>query len=621
MLKTEDKIYFINTFRNYLNNANKEFSRKYTPSLRELLNDYLELHNDIINSLENEKLRYSYKAQLSIMQNFIERSVYTKSSISTDLSFLLAKLRSYAKNKDEKDNKNKDTVSKEFLSDSLCQYCKAILKKIEGINLYQEILDIFKNASSYIEFDLCIEALVNELIYDGYSLVYLQKWYQNTSSEYKKEQGMDYDGFINELIKFKKPKEYFEVYLTMKNDDIEKITNWNIGNSLKVEFVNRESLDEELKTYLQFNSTNRAIKIFIHSMDGYCATFNAIDAMNAYLLIINLINENDFSINNKSAFKDKSNNSITKLNLNNSDSNFLQSSMDKREKYDLQDFISYRTDIYELNIKTGEIASIERSLNILKSASSIYNQQNRLIELWSVLEYLLSYYSSNSIISKAKDIIPKLMCLYMLKDRLNIFWNVLQASINREEEAEEFMASSSLTTNKEKYDVSKLISNIKKNKETLIDKFGYNGVVLNRQYSELGCMIDKKMDLAALIEKTHQMIEDDISRIYRTRNIVVHSGNQTHTNILLKNIRLTRYLSNLLGVILHYKMKNNEITIQEILYSIPATYENYLEELKEFKKSKNTKGKDSQSEDSQSEDSNEDESVVEEIFKPSYLFL
>ena len=134
-------------------------------------------------------------------------------------------------------------------------------------------------------------------------------------------------------------------------------------------------------------------------------------------------------------------------------------------------------------------------------------------------------------------------------------------------------------------------------------------------------MIDKKMDLAALIEKTHQMIEDDISRIYRTRNIVVHSGNQTHTNILLKNIRLTRYLSNLLGVILHYKMKNNEITIQEILYSIPATYENYLEELKEFKKSKNTKGKDSQSEDSQSEDSNEDESVVEEIFKPSYLFL
>lgn len=389
----------------------------------------------------------------------------------------------------------------------------------------------------------------------------------------------------------------------MKNDDLAEINNWSIDYNLKIEFIDKTVLDEEIRNYLQISSTNRAIKLCVNSMDGYSAAFKAINSINAYLLIINLIKKNTYSINEKISFVDKNTKKATNFNINSNDSSYLLSGIDTREKYDLEDFIKYRKEIYEKNIITGEIISIERCLNILKDNSS-YNQQNRLIELWSVLEYLLSYYSSDSIISKAKDIIPKIMCLYMLKDKLNIFWNLLSYSVNKEELAEEFMAKSLLDGNKEKYDISKLIENINTYNVTLQDKFGYNGIILNRKYFELGCILDKEVDLSVIIKDTHQTIEDDIIRIYRTRNIIVHSGNQTKTNTLLKNVRLTQYISNLIGVILHYKMKNNEHTIQEILYSIPATYENYLKMLEKFKKEKDF-----------------NINLLQEIFKPHYLFL
>lgn len=600
MSEEKDDIYFINCFRNYINNTNKEFSRKYTPSIRELFNDYLELHNDSLNSSQNDKLLKSYKAQLIIMDNFIESSIFRKSSFGSDLLNLLVMIRQYKKETDS-DNKETKSNTKEWITHSLYSYCTSLQKKICGINLYYEIINIYRASKNYVDFDLCVEAIINELVYDGYSLIYLREWYKNTTPKYKVDDVMDYNSFINEFSNFNKDEQYYDIFLTIKNDDINEISNWAIDYDLCLEFVEKDNLETQICNHLQLNSTNRAIKISIKSMDGYSATFKAVNAINAYLLIVNLTKTDTLSINDKISFLDKISGESTNLNIQSNDAKILFLSLDKKEKNDLEDFIQYRKDIYEKKIRTGEIASIERSLNILKDALS-YNQQNRLIELWSVLEYLLSYYSSSSIILKAKDIIPKIMCLYMFKDKLNTFWSLLLSSLNREAIVEEFISQSLYDNNVEKYDIKLIIDNIVSYGEKLTDKFGYNTIILNRKYCELGSIIGAKVDLKKIITSTHQKIEDDIVRIYRTRNIMVHSGNQTKSNILLKNTRLTQYISNLIGVLLHYKRKNNEHTIQEILYSIPVTYENYLNILKQFKDQK-------------------DSDLLVEIFKPKYLFL
>jgi hypothetical protein len=222
--------------------------------------------------------------------------------------------------------------------------------------------------------------------------------------------------------------------------------------------------------------------------------------------------------------------------------------------------------------------------------------------LWNVLEGVLSYYSGDSIISKARYIIPKLMCLYYLKDKLNVFWNTLQKSRGYEQVVEDFIRDSTHETNHDKYDVLKLLTNIIKYGEDLGNHFGTNKYILNRKYLELGQIIVGKSNLFEEVNEIHKKIEYDIIRIYRTRNVLVHSGNTTKTNILLKNARLMQYISNLMGVILHYKMKNSNHTISEILYSIPETYDYYLNDSKNFK-------------------NNTDCNRAAEIFKPTYLFL
>lgn len=605
MLKEEDKIYFINCFRNYVNNANKEFSRKHCPSIREILNDFLELHHDVLQSVENQKLQKSYIAQLNAMEIFIKNNIFNKSSFAKDLSILLKEIMSYGKEQTDKKDKSVSN-DKSWISHSLYNYCVALLKKLNSDNLYEEIINVFCTCTTYSEFDMCVEALINELIFDGYSLIYLKEWYTNTSVLYKKDNSMNYDDFIKSFIALKKDEQEFEVFLTIKNDNINTVQHWKIDYELEITFVDKKDITEEISKHLQFNSTNRAIKVCIKRSDTHSAAFKVVDTLNDYLLIINLVNNsNTFSINEKVVVKYADNYKIEKLNITLNDAKFLLSNIDKREKYDLEDFTQYRDNIYRSNIKTGEITSIERSLNILKN-NTPYNQQNRLIELWSILEYLLSYYSSNSIISKAKDIIPKMMCLYLLKEKLNIFWNLLLKSHNRRELANEFITKSLVVDSDEKYDVSKLIANIQSYSTNLNGSLGYHEVIINRRYCELGSIISGGLNLEKLIKDTHKMIESDVVRIYRTRNIIVHSGNQTQTNILLKNVRLTQYLSNLVGVLLHYKRKNTEHSIQEILYSIPVTYENYLGMVGELKKSNHD---------------NVCEELLVEIFKPHYLFL
>lgn len=598
-MKETDKIYFLNCFRNYIYNSNKEFSRKYSPSIRELLNDYVELYDDILKSTDSDKLKKSHSEQLDVIVIFITKSIFFKSTYNRDLSILVSKINEYKNKTKDNESKSKDY----FLPSSIYSMCTSFLKKLNYVNLYKEIVNIVYSTASYSELDNCVETLINELIFDGYSLIYIKEWYKYVVDLCKIEDRFDYDKFINEICNLKRDKKEYNIYLTIKNDNM-GIEEWFIDYNLQMEFVNKQNLMEGIQKHLQFNGINRAIKFKIKAIDGYAATFNVLNSFKSYFLIINLMSADIlYSVNDKISFENEKSKEINHINISVNDAKIILPKIDSREKYDLQDFVKYRKNVYEKNIVIGEITSIERCLNILKDSNS-ENNENRLIELWSVLEYLLSYYSGNSIIGKAKEIIPKIMCLYLLKDKLNIFWSILQKSLKREEIVEDFINKSLLSDSFEKYDIKKLLYNVQHFNKTLIGKFGYNSQILDRKYCEIGGIISKKIDIVKYLKEIHEMIEADIIRIYRTRNIIVHSGNLTKTNVLLKNARLMQYISNLIGVILYYKMKNNEHTIKEILYSIPETYRDYFEQLNKLKNEKNT-----------------DKVDMEEVFKPKYLFL
>jgi len=584
--------YFIDLFKSYIRNYNKVFSKKYSPSIRELLCDYIELYNDMATSPENQKLINSLKAQLDVMSFYLQNTIIIKSNQKINLQLLKEKIHQVNSiSQKDKDNENKNILSEYF---AILNICSSLVKSLNKINVYELIITIVVSTQSYKEIDKCTECLINELLYDGYSVRYLQDWYSDMSKIYEN----DKIGFINSFLELKKPVKEYHIFFTVKSD-CDSFLFRHISDVINLNSVNKSDLDSEVSSHLSFNETNRAFEAVLLSMDEYSATDKIIKAFDSYCLIVNLVETKKYEINQKVA--SICNDIVNKYNIEYNDIKLILPDIDNQEKNDLNDFLKYRKEAYQKKSAMGEIFTIERSLNILKNGN-YENDANTLINLWNVLEYILSYYSGGSIISKARNLVPKLMCLYYLKDKLNVFWNTLLMSRRYLQPVEEFIQNSRHDDYPDKYDIFKLINNIEKSGEELSSNFGTNKNILDRKYKEIGAIITRKTKLHDEIKELHEKIEYDIVRIYRTRNILVHSGNITRTNILLKNARLMQYISNLMGVILHYKMKNSNHSISEILYSIPETYTCYLKDCQAFIGESG------------------DKSVVE-IFKPTYLFL
>lgn len=583
------KLYFISYFKSFIRNNNKEFSKKYTPSIRELLDDYIELFKDISSSPENKKLENSRKAQLDVMLFHLKHSMYLKSRLKKNLDYLIAKIEIAIK------ETNENLLSSLYFS--IFQICNSLLKTLYKISIYETISGIILQCESFREIDNCTELLINELIYDGYSMRYIQEWYTERTKN-SSDNPKFVDEFIESLSTLKKEKEDFTIFFTVKND-CEDMPIRYINNCIEMKPIEKEKIIPEIASHLSFNEMNRAYHACIPSIDEYKAASVIVKAFDSYSLIVNLMDSYDYKINEKisAVSADKR---VINFNIQSNDNKIILPKIDSREHNDLQDFLKYRIAVYENNIITGEISSIERCLNILKN-HNYENEENMLINLWNALEYILSYYSGESIISKARFIIPKLMCLYYLKDKLNVFWNTLLTSRNYEDDVKEFIEQSKSDIDPNKYDMNDLLVSIEKKGEILCNRFGTNKQVISRKYFEIGSILACETDLKKEIELLHNKIEYDVVRIYRTRNILVHSGNLTNTNILLKNARLMQYISNLTGVILHYKMKNNNHTIAEILYSIPETYVKYLNDIEKSE--------------------NKFSIPLEEVFKPQYLFL
>ena len=121
--------------------------------------------------------------------------------------------------------------------------------------------------------------------------------------------------------------------------------------------------------------------------------------------------------------------------------------------------------------------------------------------------------------------------------------------------------------------------------------------MLQRNIGEIGFLINNKEARVQYIKKVEARVEYDVSRIYRSRNILIHSGQREIINIDCKSLRLYKYNSHLLALIIYYKSKNPYLTITEILNSIEHTYNDYIEKI-----------------------SNEDVDKLE-ICKPRYLFI
>lgn len=564
------KKYFLAQFRRYTNNENKILVHKLFPGIRELLSDYIQINKDVIENIENNKFKTARVDMLTGMKFFLKESIlHNHKFYQYEIRTLISKI---------------DKASDKDINDyvKINNICTSFLKKLNNDNLYEYIVERIKVSNNFNDIDKILEELISELLYEGYSLKFLSEWCKKEIPNNKDINEENIDSIIDKFKFLKKNKEKYTYYLALNEDiDEEKYIdlNMSINRVGEQEITNMGNGNDKISKFILQGNRSYVYKITIRTLDMYKGLEIIKKSFESYFQIINSLRENKSSIefNNKCIVRSKDN-TYSKLRIENYDEDTLFSHIENREREEIEDFIRYRDKVYETMENVNEIGNLQRAINIVKSQKGQL-QENRLINLWSVLEYILTFNEGHSIISNVKDIIPKVVCLYSIKDKINMFWNQLYKYKNSDIEIIGKFIESCIKDNDEyQYDINKLISFIQQEGESLIKAFEFNSV-LQRNIGEIGFLINNKEARVQYIKKVEARVEYDVSRIYRSRNILIHSGQREIINIDCKSLRLYKYNSHLLALIIYYKSKNPYLTITEILNSIEHTYNDYIEKI------------------------------------------
>ena len=413
------KKYFLFAFKKYISNSNGIIAKRFSPSVRELLIDYIEIYEDMMSKSENEKLKKSKMELIQSINFYLKESIFYKEKIyKEEFEYLL----------NDFENIHAGNI-KQAEENRVYNKCKSLVKKIDNENIYKKLVNVLKNTISYEVVDKVIDAFVSELLYDEISLEYMNNWYTKNISKY---QSIINDENINEVLEhfssLYKEENEFTYYISIKSKEElqEKIYLESALILEREDYDNLELIDENSnkneKSNLPNGGDNYIYSISIMGKDYFKGLDLSCESIISYFQIVNYTkDENEITLNDKVVIKIADSRYVKKRNEK-CDGNILFYNSEKRKKSDIKDFIEYRDKVYLNNIKPDEISNIQRAINIIENQSK-QSKENRLINLWSVLEYMLTFHEGSSIISKVKDIIPKVICLYYIKDKINMFWN------------------------------------------------------------------------------------------------------------------------------------------------------------------------------------------------------
>jgi hypothetical protein len=595
--------YFIFKMIEYFRNSYNVLQNKKYDSLIAMFEEIV----DILDEINRSKVDTSYLQKS--LENLLEAFKYqwtnhpliNHSFLKKDMINLLNKIKT------DKENDNNYYIS-------LYNSITSMLKKINKNEIVKLYLDIVRNeVFTFGEMDKILDSFVSELLYQGYSLKYLEEWYVKEIHPLTKSDTLNcanvekiFDVMSNLACDNKKFRVLFQCKLPkglqyeideQRGIRIKELFVTN-GNVLIYEFKERTNEEEKSKylyTEVMVCDKYKAIEIIKNSIESYSEIYKIL--MQSSKSVIN--EKTIFYITSEDHFWEKVvlediihvNNKMVAIN--------------KQERNDIQDLILLRRQLNNTGEQYPDISIIERTIEITKNALDL-SSGNKLLNIWSGLEYLSTFYYKEKIIERARTIIPRVICLYYIKNKLNILWDRMQYYRYRGES--EFVKSCldecCKEANSSEYDIvkfSRFLSDTEKAKK-LCEQFWHN-IIIQREISEINVLLQNKDGITLnTIKDLNELIKQDLNRIYRIRNKLVHSGNNIPENIDLFTYRLYRYINILLSILIYHIKRNQKLTITEILYSIVETYDCYINFLSSLEEDKAI-------------------SDIKELVSPRYLYL
>ncbi|MFW6016882.1 MAG: hypothetical protein ACOCRK_10630 [bacterium] len=569
--------YFIYNIHEYIKLDYSILDSRRLDSFRSLLDSYFELYEEITNNFGN---RNKYSNSLNNLIKTIifycnENPILKHPKLKNDLEHLKVLLM-------KKDNSDEIEIYHAISS---------IKKKLNTLNILDLCIDlIIDHIEDFAEVDKLIESYISELIYEGYSIKYLYEWWGQTFKSSIMKNISDKAGLIDVINNFRKltcnNKTTYQIILKISvpnklKAEINNFNNITISNIKYTPINNLHDFKAIHEDFINFFGSNKYM--YLHAEVQACDVYKSIDIVKDpienYIQIYKIIDKSiKNNIVNACLVKNASNSKWIEYPLHNSGP--IIKEITNREKEDIEDYIDLRDSYRKNNIQSFDIATLERAINLLQKLPE-FTTENRLLNIWTSLEYILKFYERNSIIEKARQIIPCVISLYFIKSKTNIFWDKLLPYIENGKLDLLNNCISSMDNTKYNKENLALFLIDENNARSLYDFFDKN-VIIQRKIAELNSLLAKPKNLFKVIKFNYDSVKYDLNSIYRIRNKLVHSGGTISSEIEFYSHKLHKYVNCLLGTVIYHMKRSPQNNISEILYSIVQTYDSYIDTIISF---------------------------------------
>lgn len=549
--------YFIFALRKYFNDEYSRLDSRKFDSILYLLEDYLVIYNEICKH-NNKNLMAAFNALIDNIVYYFEKTPLKKvEDFREDIESIISLL----KNNDKKDKKGAYYI------------ISAFDKKIRNLDLINVWINILQEKiNDFADADIVLDCFVSELLYKGYSLEFLRQWW---FQKYDKDVLTEETEFFAEIEKLKElgieESTEFKVLIDLQLPE-KIVRELEVKNDIFINDI-KYSLEDKVDEFPQFGKNESVLSTSILSIDKYKAIEIAVEPIEKYIQIYSVI---DNSINDKAVKRCK----VTYpeeyyKELHNRQSNLRK--INQREIDDIKDFIELRDEIRAEDLSLENTTDLENVINIIQKSSE-FTKENRLLNLWSCMENLVRFYDGNSIIAKILDIVPKIVTMYILKQKMNQLWDRLIPLMKTPYEE---LKSCDRNDGTKKYDRDKFLKFLLSEETSLeLHNRTEENIVTQRCVLEIHRLLKENKRLLQRVELELNSTIHNLNAIYRLRNNLVHNGGLLTSNMEYHTRRLQMYLNNTLGIIIFHMKRNPKTSIVEILYSVDSTYERFNKKIK-----------------------------------------
>lgn len=588
------KKYFVFKILDIVNNSYHILEEKRMESLLQYLEVCIGTYDELRMSLDQSKIKKSYEALLEGLDFQMQNHPFNCLELYRDD---FAHLHGLIVQNEEAREKEIHIIHRNLV---------ALKKKLEAGNEIEGYIQCLMRIESFGEVDNLMETLISDLLYRGYSLTYISDYFKDQQKYFLETK--DLDAVLEKLKDLDKKPEMIKVFIRFK------------VKSESQEMLAREFLSSQFDLEQKPEQDNIwfqpewliASKMYF-ALDPFKAVEMARQEFQSLKDLFDMWQGTKNCIRDDALYAwedDKEFHSILLRNISNTK---MLSYIDNNYRKQMERFLSLRGELENENMRT-----LERILYTLNAAKA-YTIQTRFLNFWSSLEYILHPFPRNTIIEKARVIVPEVFSLFYLKNKMNIFWARLAYCMEKTGDKEKYPVLNKFyeeCREEKDYSTRTIISYLQSEDQynEILQEISFQ-IVLERECRELIMLLNDPKKANKAIREYYNSVRHDLNYIYRLRNQLIHSAKDIDVSLEYISFRLYRYVNSVLSTILYYEEKNKANNIIDILGAIDATYQQYSNKWEESKGKKKKLGK---------EELEEISFSVEDgyqLVRPKYLFL